>query len=264
MRDHPLRRGNVLHLPADRPAILTGDLHGDRRNLTAILAHATARPDEPMLLLQEILHGPIDPQSGTDRSCEVLLRAARTCLKQPLRTTMILGNHDLAQITGAEILKHGAGVCKLFAEGVAHSFGQDSAAEILEAITAFCRSLPIGCRFGGRFWASHTLPAPGDSADELQAVLDRPMNDADLRRGGAVYRWTWGAEPDEATLAYWADALDVEEFVLGHTHLDGAGVRRLGERGLVLNSDGPGGCVCQFGPGRALHESIQRVRSMTP
>jgi 3',5'-cyclic AMP phosphodiesterase CpdA len=262
MRDHPLRQGHVLHLPPDRPAILTGDLHGDRANLAAILSHALARPDAPMLLLQEVLHGPVDPRSGVDRSCEVLLRAARTCLQHPDRAVMVMGNHDLAQVTGAEILKHGAGVCKLFAQGVAHCFGEDSAADVLDAVAELCLSLPIGCRFGERYWFSHTLPAPGEQPAELHALLTRPIGDDDLHRGGALYRWLWGPEPDEATLAHWAETLGVDAFVLGHTHLDGQGARALHEQGLLLNSDGPGGCICQFRPGQPLRKSIQRVRSM--
>ncbi len=60
------RRGNLIRLPADGSLIITGDIHGHRRNFERIAAFANLenKPDRH-IVLQEIIHGgPQDSKSG--------------------------------------------------------------------------------------------------------------------------------------------------------------------------------------------------------
>jgi len=52
------RRGNLIHLPADGSLVVTGDLHGHRRNFERITTFADlANNPDRHIALQEIIHG---------------------------------------------------------------------------------------------------------------------------------------------------------------------------------------------------------------
>jgi len=52
------RRANVVYLPAEGHLILTGDLHGHRRNFEKIVSFADlANHPDRHVLLQEVIHG---------------------------------------------------------------------------------------------------------------------------------------------------------------------------------------------------------------
>lgn len=59
------RLANLIHLPADGNLIVTGDLHGHRRNFERIVAFAdlAGNPDRHVIL-QEIIHGGPEDSEG--------------------------------------------------------------------------------------------------------------------------------------------------------------------------------------------------------
>ena len=241
----PHRRGNIVHLGSPGRVVISGDIHGNRGNLAKILSHAlSSGEDRSILILQEIIHGPPDIRNRQDRSVEIMLRAARAKIANPDKVYFIMGNHDLAQITGCEITKDGCGVCKSFVEGVNFCFGDDGD-DVLEAVLEFCCSLPIAVRFDNGLQATHSLPSPSRAELGGVDVLDRPYQDGDFIRGGAVYEWTWGRNQTPEQLDDLAEKLDVEFFVLGHRHIEN-GVMILPDRAIAINSDGPNGCVFEF------------------
>jgi hypothetical protein len=240
----PRREGNLLRLGAPRRVVIAGDIHGSRANLGKILSYAAAGAKPAMLILQEVIHGPTDPRTGQDRSVEVLLRAARAKIANPETVCFLLGNHDLAQITGNEITKAGAGVCKAFNEGVRFCFG-DTAGEVLEAVHTFCRSLPLAARFDNGVLAAHSLPSPDRAALAGTAILSRPYGGGDFVRGGAAYEWAWGRDQTAEQLDALADELGVAFFVLAHRHLDD-GWLEVGGRAVAIRSDIPRGCTFEF------------------
>ena len=239
------REGNLLHAERDCEMVVTGDIHGQRAALAKIIDFAApSLLPQRRLILQELIHGPPDPRTGHDRSIELLLRAARLKCSLPDQVLFVLGNHDLAQLTGGEITKEGRGVCKAFAAGVAFAFGDDGE-EVLAAVGEFLASIPLAVQCPGGTWISHSLPSPASMERFGTDALRRSYRPEDLRRGGAVYEWTWGRGHTVEQLETLAGKLGVEFFVLGHRRVE-AGFELIGTRALSLASDHEHGCVLQF------------------
>lgn len=237
----PWRDGNVVNLPGDREAIVAGDLHGNRAGLAKIVAYADLdRFSCRCLVLQELIHGPPDERAGQDRSVEVLLRAARLRIVHPQQVLFVLTNHDVAQMTGGEVMKDGREQCRQFDAGVRFAFG-DGAEEVRAAVGEFLRSMPLAVRCDNGTLISHSLPSPRRAPAGLE-VLVRPYRPEDLARGGAVYEWTWGRGHTEEHLEALAGLLGVKFFVLGHQPTE-MGYELLGQRAIIIASDHEHGCV---------------------
>jgi hypothetical protein len=260
-REDPARRGNVVEIVPERNVIFTGDFHGNRMNFTRVVSHANL-PSNPrtVLVLQEIIHGPLDERTGVDRSIELLMRAARLKVQNPGSVCFLMGNHDVAQLTGNEITKQGAGSIEMFNKGVAHSF-PDDAEEIHRALGEFIESLPLAIRTPGGVMMSHSLPSPSrmDYADP--AVFDRPYREEDLRRGGPVYEWTWGRKQTPEQVDALAEMLDVSLFLLGHRHVE-AGMETVTDKAVTIASDHGRGMLVSFTSDETLNveDVSQRAR----
>jgi len=250
-REDPRREGNVVLLDAGTRVIATGDIHGHHANLRQIVAAAdlAARPRR-RLVLQEIIHGPPDAATGRDRSIECLLDAARCLIEHPEQVVMLLGNHDVAQLTGNEITKEGRGACKAFAEGVRHAFGAE-APDVLDAVSMLALAMPLAVRCGGGVMVSHSLPAPGRWSDACEQVLHRRYTPDDMRRRGGVYEWTWGRGHTPESVAPISEKLGVSFFLIGHYHLE-VSHRVLAPTLMTITSDGPDGRVLPFDAGETL------------
>lgn len=239
------REGNCIRLAGGVDVIVAGDIHGNRRNLTRIIDYAALGQNERRrLVLQELTHGPIDQASGHDRSVELLLRAARLKMRYPRQVLFVMANHDLAQITGGEVIKDGHEVCREFVKGLNFAFGAD-AAEVLPATMEFLGSLPLGILCPNGVLISHSTPGRGKTDDETVGVLQRDSREADLARGGAVYQWVWGRGQTAEQLEDLGRRLGAEFFVLGHRNVD-RGFELFADRAIAVSSDGPGGCVLHF------------------
>jgi len=243
--DDPHREGNVIVI--DRPCrmLVTGDIHGNRSALNRVISFASLASDERcFVILQEILHGPPDPDSGQDRSIEQLMRAARLKIEHPRQVLFVLGNHDVAQVTGAEISKHGRGACKAFVEGVKSAFGDD-ADDVLDAIGQFIHSLPLAVRCPNGVMICHSLPTPNRMDQAGTEILARTIEQADMLRGGAAYLWVWGRRQTEEQIESLAEELGVEFFLMAHQHTE-EGYTVLSPRGAVVVSDHNRGYIVEF------------------
>lgn len=241
----PRRHGNVVSLQDGGEILVSGDLHGNRSVLNKILSYADL-VHEPArrLVLQEITHGPPDPNSGHDRSIELLLRAARMKVERPEQVLFLLGNHDIAQVTGSEISKAGRRVCQAFTDGVYYAFGDDGR-EVLAAVEEFLLSMPLAIRCPNRVLICHTLPDPARMDLAGTEIFERPYDRDDLRRGGPVYEWTWGRNQTPDQIEQLAAQFDVDFFVLAHKHID-VGYELLSPRAVVVVSDHDHGGILQF------------------
>ncbi len=245
-RDDPRREGNVLTLEPQREVLLCGDIHGHRRNLTRVLKAANVSGDPARrLVLQELIHGPADARSGTDRSGELLLRAARLKTQHRDGVLMLLANHDIAQVTGNEIIKDGVGYCANFRRGVDYAFGDD-AGEVLEAMAEFFLALPLAVRTPGGVWMSHSLPSPHRMDKAGCDILEHSgYAEEDLVRGGPAYEWTWGRDQTDAQLDDLAGTLGVEYFLLGHRPTP-AGFEPIAERAATFGTYHDHGKIALF------------------
>jgi hypothetical protein len=225
--------------------VFSGDIHGNRRAFGKIVSHAALDTDpQSHVVLQEILHGPIDGQTGHDRSIELLVRAAELKIEHPRQVLFVMGNHDIAQVTRSEISKYGYGVCKVFVESLRFAFGDD-AEEVMDALAEFFLSQPLAVRCPNGVLISHSLPSPGKFDDACIEILTRPITTADMRRGQPVYNWVWGRRHTESQLETLAAKLDVEFFLMAHQHNE-SGHDILSRHGAVVLSDHAGGYIVEF------------------
>jgi len=243
--DHSCRNGNVVRLPKGCEVILAGDVHGNRANLAKIIDYADigSQPSR-RLILQEIIHGSLDERTGQDRSVELLLRAARLKIAHYEKVIFLLGNHDIAQAEGNEIMKDGRSLCKTFEAGVAFAFG-DQSGEVISAIKQFILSMPLAVQCPNGAFIAHSLPSPSGMQVSGTDILARPYSDEDMHRGGALYEWTWGRGQTTEQLDALAGELGVEFFLLGHQPT-AAGVQLLNARAAIIESDHAHGCILHF------------------
>ena len=253
LKSDPARNNNVLNLGDPGEVIIAGDIHGNRPNLQKIITYSSKISPAPTLILQELIHGPVDEKTGQDRSIEILLRAARLKIKNPEKVHFLMGNHDLAQFSGNEIAKEGRGVCKGFVTGVEFCFGEEAAAQIVPAANKFMQAMPIAAKFDNGLWASHTLPSPNRQEVAGYEIFTR--NDyapQDYKRSGSLYEWTWGRDQTPDQLDAIAEKLGVEFFVIGHRHIQ-EGLLEIPNRAIAINSDKSAGCIFQFNSSQAVN-----------
>jgi len=245
------RRGNTVWLETPCELVVAGDLHGQRPLLARIIKHADlADHPQRILVLQELIHGELDPKSNKDRSIDLLLRAARLKVAHPEQLLFLLSNHDVAQITGREVSKDGRNLCRQFTADVISAF-EGGGEEVLEAVLMFLQSQPLAVRTPGGVLIAHSIPSPA-ALDRIGAeILDRANHDEDLLRGGAVYEWTWGRRQEPEQIDALADQLGVEFFLLSHRPVDGS-YEVISDRAVAITSENNSGCVASFDADRPL------------
>ena len=220
-------------------------MHGYRQGFGQIVSHAGLKDDPNCrLILQELVHAAPDEKTGQDRSIELLMRAARLKIQHPQQVLMIMGNHDLAQVSGGEISKYGHRVCKAFIDGVKYAFG-DNADEVLTALDDFFMSLSLAVRCPGGVLISHSIPSPGKFDQSCVEILNRPITRQDMLRNAPAYKWVWGRRHTPEQLETLSAELDVEFFLMAHQHTD-AGYNIISRHGAVVLSDHPAGYITEF------------------
>jgi len=236
------RRGNVIHLPANGSLILTGDIHGHRRNFERIVAFADlANNPDRHIVLQEIIHGGPEDSQGGCLSYQLLFDAVRYKLTFPDRVHIIMGNHDTAFINSSEVMKDGKEMNRAMRLAMDREFQQDGATVEL-AIRQFLFSQPLALRCDNRIWVSHSLP--GDRfVDKFDPkILDRQLKINDVVRPGSAYLLTWGRKHSQALLDKMARLFDVDIFILGHQPQE-QGWNQAGDNLLIIASNHNHGCL---------------------
>lgn len=235
-RDDPLLSGSLLTFPDYGQLVMTGDLHGHRRNFERLrtycdLSHAGARH----VILHELIHEDVVGLAPVDTSHELILAAAEWKCEFPEQIHFLLSNHELAQITANEITKNGRVVTKDFESGVrlAYGYGTD---RVLEAMYDFIRTFPLAGRTAHRVFVSHSLPGPRELPYFDPTVLSREPTEDDLSDRGSAHMLVWGRYQTEAALTTLRELLDVDYFLCGHQPQE-TGYDILHGRMLILASD---------------------------
>ncbi|MFH0983803.1 MAG: metallophosphoesterase [Planctomycetota bacterium] len=261
--DDPLLSGCLLEFPNYGQLVMTGDLHGHQRNLERLqtycdLQQAGARH----VILHELIHEDLGFNAEADHSHEVLLQAARWKCAFPEQVHFLLGNHELAQLTGREISKAGRILTTDFALGVEGAYGPAGAEEVLDAILDFLSSFPLAGRTANRVFLAHSLPGVREFADFNPSVLYRPLMAADLVDGGSAYALVWGRRQNAALLEQLSEMLGVDLFICGHQPQE-TGFEVVDDRLLIIASDHNHGVFVPFDLGNPLNMS-DLLRCMRP
>lgn len=215
-REDPLLTGSLLAFPNYGQLVMTGDLHGHRRNLERLKSYCDlGRFGARHVILHEIIHEDVTTINGVDTSHEVWLDTARWKCAFPDQVHFLQSNHELAQLNGHEITKNGRVVTQAFEDAVRAAHG-DAGPGLLDAMRGFIRSLPLAGRTANRVFLSHSLPSPRSIAGFDSTVLSRIPTDEDLAEHGSAHALVWGRYHTAAALTMLRDILDVDYFICGH------------------------------------------------
>jgi len=116
----------------------------------------------------------------------------------------------------------------------------------MPAINEFLQSLLLAVKCPNGVMLTHSLPTPSRMQIAGCDILAKDSySDADMRRGGPAYEWTWGRNqtPDQATAL--AEKFGVNLFILGHRH-SGSGYETIPPHIVSITSDNDHGCVIEF------------------
>jgi len=262
----PLRRGNLVELPADGDVVILGDLHGDRTNLDRVLGWARLhRHRDRYIVFQELIHGGPKDEQGGDQSFWLLEEVASLKCLFRSRVQVVLSNHDLAELVGADITKAGEPTGETFRRGIQNAYGPHWM-EVYDAYRRFLGSFPLAVRTPNGLFISHSTPEREALQNFDYAIFDRPLTDEDCRRGHGVYELVWGRNHDQASADDFARHVGAQLLVTGHqTSLPG--VKTPTSRHLILTSDGRLGTVLLVPlhtriPQGVLARQVTRIRSL--
>lgn len=234
--DDPLRRGSLLVFPNYGQVVMTGDIHGHRRNFEKLKRYCDlGRFAARHVMLHELIHEDVSSSVAKDTSHELMLDAARWKCEFPDQVHFLLSNHELAQVTRNEISKNGRIVTIAFEESLRDAFGVESA-EVLAAICTFIRSFPLAGRTASRVFLSHSIPGPRELPAFDATVLSRVPRDEDLDDGGSAHALVWGRYQTEGVLSTLRELFDVDYFLCGHQPQE-TGYDVLHDRMVILASD---------------------------
>ena len=262
----PWRRGNVVELPAEGDLVILGDLHGDRENLDRVLGWARLhRHRDRCIVFQELIHGGPPDNRGGDTSFWLLEEVASLKCLFRSRVQVILSNHDLAELSGAQITKGGEAVSDRFRRGLQNTYGPNWQV-VLEAYRRFLAALPLAVSTPNGLFISHSTPEAEAMEDFDYGIFDRPLVPEDYRRGTSLYELVWGRDHDQRSADEFARAIGAQLLVTGHQS-SLPGVKTPTSRHLILTSDGRLGTVLVVPlnrriPQGALARQVMRIRSL--
>ncbi len=236
------RRGNLIHLSGEGSLIITGDIHGHRRNFERIATFSDLadNPDRHVVL-QEIIHGGPQDSEGGCLSYKLLFDVARYKLSFPDQIHIIMGNHDTTFINSSQVMKNGKEMNQPMNLALDREFQQDGA-DIKLAIRQFLLSQPLAVRCDNRIWLSHSLPGDLYVNKFDQQILQRQLEISDCVKPGSAYLLTWGRNHSQALLDKMAELFDVDTFILGHQPQQ-QGWSQAGKNLIIIASNHNHGCL---------------------
>lgn len=210
------RKANLVVLPDKGDVIITGDIHGHRRNLERIVAYSDLEknPDRH-LILQEIIHGGAEDNQGGCLSYEVLADAIKLKVNFPDQVHFILANHDTAFINNSDVMKGGKEMNASMRSALKRRFGSGMK-QVESAIERFLFSQPLAVKTANKIWISHSLPSDRNVEKFDFTIFERTLKIVDIVRPNSAYLLTWGRGQSVEKLEFFADKLGVDLFVLGH------------------------------------------------
>jgi hypothetical protein len=235
-RQDSLRRGNLVELPDKGSLIITGDLHGHRRNFERIVTFADLENNRDRhVILQEIIHGGPEDLHGGCLSYKLLFEAVRYKLTFPGRVHIIMGNHDTAFIINSEVMKDGREMNRAMCMALEREY-KDAGTDIVQAIKQFLFSQPLAVKCRNRIWISHSLPADRFVDKFDPKIMEKSLTIDDITRPGSAYLLTWGRKLSQNILDKMSKIFDVDIFVLGHQQQE-KGWSKAGRNLLIIASN---------------------------
>jgi hypothetical protein len=260
-RTTPGRHGHFVELHDADEVLVAGDLHGNLTNFRKVLTLAALdRHPRRHLVLQEVVHGPHRYPGGGDRSHQALDLVAALKCQFPRRCHFLLGNHELAQLTGRRVLKNDEDLNRLFLDGVLCAYPHHVEAVVV-AYHDLLAAAPLALRTANRVFLSHSLPPPGLLAGwRLDVLRQDDFAPDEMQPGGPVHALLWGRDTSAANAAAFLARVDADLLVSGHVPCEG-GFDVPNPQQLILDCIADPAACCLFPTDRPL--TIQDLASLT-
>jgi len=218
-RQTPARQGNLVALGPDSAdeVMITGDLHGNRRNFNLIKQTADLKSHARRhLVLQEVCHGgPCYPENSGCMSHRLLEDVARLKLEYPERVHFILGNHELAEMTDYPIQKNHQMLNLSFRLGLQHMYGE-ATERVREAFIAFLQTCPLAVRLPHGVFVSHSVPQFCDERGFDKTVFTREIPPGEFFQRGPIFQLVWGRDYREENARAFAECVGAQVLINGH------------------------------------------------
>jgi hypothetical protein len=158
LKQHKNKQGSILNISAHDEVLLSGDLHGNTKNLDIILKQAELdKYPNRHLILQEIIHSRGILVNQCDFSFIEVLKALKYANKYPNRVHIILGNHDYNMYMGKETAMKKRRVNKYFERGLKKIFVQFDELILNEYKKNIIPYFPVAIEYGNIIF-SHSNP----------------------------------------------------------------------------------------------------------
>lgn len=217
IREDPNREGNLLKFGSAGQLVATGDMHGNRKNFAKLQRYCNLeRSPARSVVLHELIHEEPQPPHMVDLSIDLLLDVLQWKVEYPDNVFFLQSNHELSQWRGHDITKGGRSVLTDFERGVEHRFPGHGLA-VTHGVIEYISALPLAARTASGIFMAHSLPSGPQMVDFDARVLTEPLQDADLEPGGSGYDLVWGRFQRPTELDAFAEKLEIETFVVGHT-----------------------------------------------
>ncbi len=215
----PTREGNVIVITEESAdeVMITGDLHGHRRNFNLIkkIAGLEKHPRRH-LVLQEVCHGgPLYIQNSGCMSHTLLEDVAILKNKYPDRVHFILGNHELAELTDFPIQKNKQLLNMLFRLGLQQMYGP-ATEKIREAYLPFLQSCPLAVRLPHGEFISHSIPEDCDTQDFDVDIFQRELGYGEYFEQSGVFQLVWGRDHRRENACAFAELVGARILINGH------------------------------------------------
>jgi len=244
-REDPCRHGNVISLEGPGKVIMTGDLHAHERNYEKLVhfAELENNPDTH-LIVQEIIHGNEPECPDQCHSYRMMAKIADLKCWYPRQVHILMGNHEMSQVSREEILKNGQPMVRALNTGLYSEFGEQSS-KVMQAIDEFILSLPLAAQTDTGVWMSHSIPAKSHMRNFDDFIFEKILTIEDMTQNRSLYALLWDRRQTEEAVEELAQMWDVEVFLVGHQPQP-TGYCRQTRRMIILSSEHNHGCFLPF------------------
>ncbi|MCG2683685.1 MAG: metallophosphoesterase [Planctomycetales bacterium] len=263
-RQTPGRQGCTVALTGElaEEVMVTGDVHGHRRNFNSICKIA-ALEEHPRrhLVLQEVCHGgPAYEETGGCMSHAILEDVAALKVKFPQRVHFLLGNHEMAELSDYPIQKNRQLLNLLFRLGLQQMYGP-AADDVHKAMLRFLLSCPLAVRLPWGAFISHSLPEEADRRGFDPAIFERELTADDCLEQSDAFRLLWGRDYRRENAKAFCELVGAKMLVTGHEPCQ-EGFVAPNQHQIILDCCGPAAAYVILPVGTELSHSevMERVK----
>lgn len=244
--------------------MVTGDLHGNRRNLNLIrrVADLDKHPKRH-LVLQEVCHGGATyPANGGCMSHTMLEDVAKLKVQYGDRVHFLLGNHELSEVTDYPIQKNKQMLNLMFRLGLQQMYGS-AADKVREAFVPFIQSCPLAVRLPGGIFICHSIPEKADTYRFDKTIFTRQLDAGEFFDRGAVFDLVWGRDYRQENADAFARAVQAEVLINGHEPCP-EGFATPNTRQIILDCCGDKACyvILPVNQKASQEEIVKRIQRL--